>query len=130
MEHWWTEELCAKHDALAQEDRSYTYTAREHQRLASTWTVHLNSSGKTDQWQSDLIMQKLCESKNRLCKESGEVNGTIHPSQQRRQRSHNPFLETSHGSARLDRKTGWEWYWNPSTWTTSEFWSTPSSWDE
>ena len=62
VEHGWTEELCAKHDALAQEDRSYTYTAREHQRLASTWTVHLNSSGKTDQCQSDLVMQKLCES--------------------------------------------------------------------
>ena len=62
VEHGWTEELCAEHDALAQEDRSYTYTAREHQRLASTWTVHLNSSGKTDQWQSDLVMQKLCES--------------------------------------------------------------------
>ena len=57
-----TEELCAKHDALAQEDRSYTYTAREHQRLASTWTVHLNSSGKTDQCHSDLVMQKLYES--------------------------------------------------------------------
>ena len=24
VEHGWTEELCAKHDALAQEDRSYT----------------------------------------------------------------------------------------------------------
>ena len=62
VEHGWTEELCAKHDALAQEDRSYTYTTREHQRLASTWTGHLNSSGKTDQWQSDLVMQKLRES--------------------------------------------------------------------
>ena len=62
VEHGWTEELCAKHDALAQEGRSFTYTAREHQRLASTWTVHLNSSGKTDQCQSDLVMQKLCES--------------------------------------------------------------------
>ena len=62
VEHGWTEELCAEHDALAQEDRSNTHTAREHQRLASTWTVHLNCSGKSDQWQSDLVMQKLCES--------------------------------------------------------------------
>ena len=88
-----TEELCAKHDALAQEGRSYTHTAREHQRLASTWTIHLNSSGKTDQWQSDLVMQKLCESKIVCVKSQVKQNGRIHPSQQRRQRSHNPFLE-------------------------------------
>ena len=62
VEHGWTEELCAKHDALAQDYRSYTYTARAHQSLASTWTVHLNISCKTDQWQSDLVMQKLRES--------------------------------------------------------------------
>ena len=68
--------------------------------------------------------------RNRLYKKSGEANGRIHPSQQRRQRSHNPFLETSQGSARLDRKTGWEWYSNPAPWTTSEFWRAPSSWDE
>ena len=29
--------------------------------------------------------------RNRLCKKSGEANGLIHPSQQTRQRSHNPF---------------------------------------
>ena len=68
--------------------------------------------------------------RNRLCKKSGEATGRIHPSQQRRQRSHNPCLETSQGSARLDRKTGWEWYSNPSPWTTSEFWWTLSSRDE
>ena len=65
--------------------------------------------------------------RNRLCKKSGEANGLIHPSQQTRQRSHNPFWDTSQGSARLDRKTGWEWYSNPSPWTTSEFWRAPSS---
>ena len=67
--------------------------------------------------------------RNRLFKKSDEANGRIHPSQQRRQRSHNPFLETSQGSARLDRRTGWEWHSNPSPWTTSDFWWTPSSWD-
>ena len=65
--------------------------------------------------------------RNRLYKKSGEANGRIHPSQQRRQRSHNPCLETSQGSARLDRKTGWEWCSNPSPWTTSEFWRALSS---
>ena len=34
-------------------------------------------------------------------KKSGEANGRIHPSQQRRQRSHNPFWQTRQGSARL-----------------------------
>ena len=64
-------------------------------------------------------MQKLCESEIVCMLSQVKRNGRIHPSQQRRQRSHNPFLETSQGSARLDRKTGW--YSNPSPWTTSEF---------
>ena len=129
MEHGWTEELCAKHNALAQEDRSYTHTAREHQRLVSTWTVHLNSSGKTGQCQSDLIMQQLCESKTVCMKSHVKRMGEFIPVS-RQQRSHNPLLETSQGSARLDPKTGWEWYSNPSPWTTSEFWRALSSWDE
>ena len=58
-EHGWTEELCAKYDALAQEDHSYTYTAWEHRRLASTWKLQ----SKTDRWQNDLIMQKQYLSK-------------------------------------------------------------------
>ena len=59
---WVDRRVVCKHDTLAQEDRSYTNTAREHRRLASTWTVHQNSSGKTDQCQRDLVLQKLCES--------------------------------------------------------------------
>ena len=46
VEHWWTEQLCAKYGALAREDHSNTYTTRELQRIASTSTIHLISSGK------------------------------------------------------------------------------------
>ena len=71
---------------------------------------------------------RSCANQKSFEKKSGEANGRIHPSQQRRQRSHNPCLETSQGRARLDRKTGWEWRSNP--WTTSEFLRALSSWDE
>ena len=58
-EHGWTEELCAKYDAPALEDHSYTYTAWEHGRLASTWKLQ----SKTDRWQNHLIMHKQYLSK-------------------------------------------------------------------
>ena len=108
VEHGWTVELCAKYDTLAREDHSNTYTTRELQRPVSTYTIHW----KTDRWQNDLIMQKRCEPQKRMYQESGEANEKIHRNQQRRQRSHNPVSETSQGSACLDRKTGWKWYWN------------------
>ena len=110
-EHGWTEELCAMYDALALDDHSYTYTAWEHRRLASTWKLQ----SKTDRWQNDLIMHKqylsnIAHIKNQVKRER------IHPSEQGRQRSHNPFSKTSPESARVDRKTG------PSSWYASESW--------
>ena len=122
-EQGWTEELCAKYDALAQEDHSYTYTAWEHRRLASTWKLQ----SQTDRWQNDLIMQKI---KNRPHQESGEAKEGIHPSEQGRLRCHNPFSKTSPESARVDRKTGWRRYSSTSLWYASESWWTSSSWDE
>ena len=71
VEHGWTEELCAKHDALAQEGRSYTHTAREHQRLASTWTVSSSQQfGQNGPMAERPGYAEAVRIRNRLCKMS------------------------------------------------------------
>ena len=110
-EHGWTEDLCAKYDAPALEDHSYTYTAWEHRRRASTWKFQSKNgpmAERPDHAQAVLI-------KNRPHQESGEAKEGIHPSEQGPQRSHNPFSKTSPESARVDRKTGSRWYSSPSS---------------
>ena len=114
-EQGWTEELCAKYDALAQEDHSYTYTAWEHRRLASTWKLQ----SQTDRWQNDLIMQKQYLSKIAHIK-----------NQVKRRREFIRVNKVDSVVTTHSRKQVQGVYSSPSSWYASESWWTSSSWDE
>ena len=72
--HGWTEEMCAKCDARAQEDHSNTDTAWEHQRLASNWKIQLNGPGPSGPIAKRPDHQEAVRTKNRLHQESGEAD--------------------------------------------------------
>ena len=75
--------------------------------------------------------------KERLHKESGEGNATIHSSKQERQRENQPFSWSREGAERIDPKTGWTWYHSTASscsssswWQSSDKWWHASSWNE
>ena len=124
----WDEDLCARYDEIAQEDHSYEYSAKEHERLASSWRIHLNSCGKNGPMKQRLDCVETVRIKDRLYRESEGPNEKIHPSRQTRQRNNPPFWRSDEGTERIDTKTAWKWYSTSPSSSCSSWWVAPESW--
>ena len=96
-----------------------------------------NSSGPNGPMNQREDYHEAIKIKKRKYEESGKRNTTLHPSEQVRQRTGEPFAWHSEGTERVDSKTGWKWYLSAASsssssswWKSSEKWWQASSWDE
>ena len=68
----WTEEKCIEMDKLAQENRSYCPSSKEHERCKKNWYISLNKSGRNAPMKLRSDFREAVTIMNRLHRESGE----------------------------------------------------------
>ena len=100
------EEHCARSDASAAADHSHITTAEERKRREKSWVLVLDSSGKNGPMNQREDYAEAIKIKERLYEEKREGNTRLHPSEQVRQRTSQPFSWYSEGTQRVDPKTG------------------------
>ena len=109
MDIGWTEDHCARLDAIAAEDPSYIATEVERARRENTWVLVLHSSGPNGPMNQREDHQETIRIQERLYQDSGHANPRLHPRKQVRQRPDQPIAWHDEGSERVDPKTDWRW---------------------
>ena len=99
-------------DELAKEDHTYKLTPEERRRYKGQMVSYSEQAGKNGPMKLRSNYRAAVMMKNRLHHESGEpIEEPIHPGQQRRiQQGQEVFSEDFLSSARVDQRTGWQ-YW-------------------
>ena len=115
----WDEEFCARYDAIAAEDHSFSlqwHSATDVKMLGCLWPI---VQVRTARWRLPRSRQNQRAMIRRVWQKG---NTRLHPSEQVRQRPGQPFAQHSEGTERVDPKTGWKWHLSAASSSSSSSW--------